>query len=385
MANGGPTDELLHRLLAAVATEATGDRIDRLINDARAEAEAEVKALLKASYKASLLRAAAQSLENHRDAAAAIQTPDRWDEADLPGKHSASHPPNDPRAADVVAHEDGEDAPEASGTAGCYVYAITPLAAHEWIDRERGVDPRCRLEVVAHEDVQAIVSAVSLEEFSPAALGERVGDPAWVEEKVRAHDHVIRRAMGAADTVIPCRFCTVVRSVADVRRLLVERHDDVGATLADLRGKQEWGVKVYVNLAELSHQHDAATDDDDAGAAPGTDYLRRRQRATTTRDDAERRAAAYADECHVALAAAATDAVRMARRPRTGGKGGSGTGVDPVLNGAYLVAERDVSRFHETLNALAERFRPLGVTFEMTGPWPPYNFVRLDLSLQAAA
>ena len=64
MPNGGPTDELLRRLLSAVAADGSGERIDQLIADARAEAAAEVKALVKASYKAALLRAATEQLEH---------------------------------------------------------------------------------------------------------------------------------------------------------------------------------------------------------------------------------------------------------------------------------------------------------------------------------
>ena len=60
-----------------------------------------------------------------------------------------------------------------------------------------------------------------------------------------------------------------------------------------------------------------------------------------------------------------------------------------VLNGAYLVADADADRFHATAAELAARHQAGGAEVELevevTGPWPPYNFVRLDLSLQAVA
>ena len=397
MANGGPTDELLRRLLAAVASDASGDDITHLLADARAEAEAEVKALIKASYKASLLRAATEQLERSRrgdepPAAPSVrEVPlDAMDRAEVEdvapsSPVSSARFEEETRAEGHAPDADHDvDSTSPSPTAGCYVYAVTSAATHDWAAVERGIDPHCPLDVVAHEDVRAIVSDVSLAEFGQDAISERVSDARWVEDKVRAHDGVVRRAMSAADAVIPCRFCTVVRDRADVQRLLAERHGDIAASLADLRGKQEWGVKGYVNLSALSRQIDEeASATENSGGSSGADYLRRRQRADTTRVDAERRARAYADECHIALAAAASDAARIARRVRAGN--GANAGVEPVLNGAYLVAERDATRFHEALNALAERFRPMGMTFEMTGPWPAYNFVRLDLSLQAVA
>ena len=46
-----------------------------------------------------------------------------------------------------------------------------------------------------------------------------------------------------------------------------------------------------------------------------------------------------------------------------------------LLNGAYLVASAKVERLRELVQQLTERHRDLGVRIELTGPWPPYNFV----------
>ena len=48
-----------------------------------------------------------------------------------------------------------------------------------------------------------------------------------------------------------------------------------------------------------------------------------------------------------------------------------------VFNAAYLVEDRE--RFEEELGALADEHRARGVDFELTGPWPPYNFVPSEL------
>ena len=63
MSETGPTDDLLRRLLAAVAAETSNPRVEQLIADARAEAEAEIAALVKSAYKALLLRRATEHLE----------------------------------------------------------------------------------------------------------------------------------------------------------------------------------------------------------------------------------------------------------------------------------------------------------------------------------
>ena len=54
-----------------------------------------------------------------------------------------------------------------------------------------------------------------------------------------------------------------------------------------------------------------------------------------------------------------------------------------LLNAAYLVESAKVPRLHELVDELQEQHRGLGARLELTGPWPPYNFVpRSDTALR---
>jgi hypothetical protein len=48
------------------------------------------------------------------------------------------------------------------------------------------------------------------------------------------------------------------------------------------------------------------------------------------------------------------------------------------LNASYLVATADDVQFRERLAELESAHRGDGVEYELTGPWPPYNFVEDD-------
>ena len=50
-----------------------------------------------------------------------------------------------------------------------------------------------------------------------------------------------------------------------------------------------------------------------------------------------------------------------------------------LLNGAYLVVREDTV-LKGAVQELAERYGDRGVTYELTGPWPPYNFVPPNLA-----
>lgn len=347
----GPTDELLYRLLAAVSSP---DQAAQLVAHARAEATAEVSTLLKSAFKASLLRQVVEQLEG----GAGEPQPQPQPEAHASARDSESNP------APVVN-------PAEPAGAGCYIYAITPATPGASPPAESAVDPAFPLELIESEESQAIVSQVSLAEFGQAALNDRVADRQWVEAKVRAHDDVVKRAMSFG-AVIPCRFCTIVRSRADVRALLAAHHQRIAWTLASLAGKSEWGVK----LAHSPHSTAEAPDENLSGRG----YLQQKQHAQDRRREREREARDRAMQLHELLAATASNAAQLPLRHHT-----SDGAAQPLLNGAYLVADTDTARFHATVTEWADRHAAEGWRVELTGPWPPYNFADLDLSLETAA
>jgi hypothetical protein len=46
-----------------------------------------------------------------------------------------------------------------------------------------------------------------------------------------------------------------------------------------------------------------------------------------------------------------------------------------LLNGAYLVESDRSGRFGQLVEELQGRYSGLGARLEISGPWPPYNFI----------
>jgi hypothetical protein len=148
-----------------------------------------------------------------------------------------------------------------------------------------------------------------------------------------SHDRVVA-ALAQNGAVLPVRFGTVVPAEDDVRKLLVERRDELRSRLEHVRGRVEMGVRAMWGAPE-------------PGPSPctGRDFMQ----AKLERHAAARRAA---DELHGPLAALAADSV-LTLCPRE----------DTAFSAAYLVERADAARFSE---------RAKGVS--VTGPWPPYSF-----------
>jgi gas vesicle protein GvpL/GvpF len=256
---------------------------------------------------------------------------------------------------------------EADGT---WVYAVVSpgdagsLAAIQ-LDRIRGVmgEP---VRTLAGGMVTAIVGTVDLNLFGEEPLRRKLADLAWLETAARAHHQVIAAAADAGPT-LPWRFATVYHGDKRVTELLEERGPQFAATLRQLAGSTEWGVKGYL----MDQPSPPVTPPPSAGS-PGTAYLMRRRTRLSARDDHQRQAQRDADEIYSALSRLSDTALLYAPQDQRL----SGRSEVMVLNAAYLVPHAHAESFAAAVSDLAGRCP--AVQLEVTGPWPPYSFIEPD-------
>ncbi|HZT92506.1 MAG TPA: GvpL/GvpF family gas vesicle protein [Gaiellaceae bacterium] len=230
---------------------------------------------------------------------------------------------------------------------GWYVYGVVESAAP------------VEVEAVVEGPLAALVDRVPLSEFGEGVLEQRLNDRAWLEVHAQAHQDVLQAAASAA-AVVPFRFGTIYRDAADVRAMLRDRRDELVAALERVRGRVELGVKAWASAPEPARE---------ARPASGRAYLEQRLGAQERDRRSMQLLADAARDAHERLRARAEGAVANRPQPR------ELTGRDEtmILNGAYLVADEVPLR--EEVARLGDEYRGLGVEFEVTGPWPPYNFV----------
>ncbi|MET9415601.1 GvpL/GvpF family gas vesicle protein [Streptomyces klenkii] len=241
---------------------------------------------------------------------------------------------------------------------------------------------------VRHLGLTTLVGPVPAAGFDEAALRASLEDIAWLEKAARAHQRVIDAVTAGGACVLPLRLATVYRDETGVRRMLADRHAQLGAALDRLDGCVEWGVKVHATGSAA--QAPAAT-----GARPrsgvgppapraamsGRDYLRSRAAARHADEEEARREDEAARGIHAALTALAeqTRIYPLRQGPLAGPSGRN------VLNAAYLVRRESGDRFTSAAAGLADLAPEDGVRLELTGPWAPYSFAGLATSRSATA
>jgi hypothetical protein len=222
----------------------------------------------------------------------------------------------------------------------------------------------------------ALVSSVPRAEFSSEPLKRNLNDLAWLERVARAHEAVLDETLRVS-TIVPLRMCTLYESDESVRQMLEREHHAFVDALTALDGRWEWAVKVLVDPDRLfevvQSRSDPASERERqlAGQGEGGAYMLRKRRERELREAAHALATDIAAQVHARLQDWAIDATTRPPQNRQL----SGHRGEMVLNAAYLVERDRVEELTQLVAELEEHHREVGISIELTGPWPPYNFV----------
>lgn len=349
-----------------------------------------------------LARAEAEAVTLLRDALVDAATADA--RAHAPRKKAASpladepveaEPERAPDAAEAVTGE-ARRAPVAgeagrapvAGEAGTdeLVWAYCVLRATDEFPADLpGVDPAGDVRPVRSDDLIALVSSVPCDEFGSEPLHRNLNDIGWLERVARAHESVLDAVLQMS-TIVPLRLCTLYETADGVGQMLEREHDAFSEALEQLEGRAEWAVKVLIDEERLMHAAQSSGEENGAvqreleGQSEGGAYMLRRRLERQHRATADALASEVAHEVHTGLQTWAIDAVTRPPQNREL-SGHQGT---MVLNAAYLGPHERVGKLRELVAELEARYAEFGVRIELTGPWPPYNFVSADTSAAAA-
>jgi hypothetical protein len=335
--------ELLERLQQALASADV--QVDDLVETAWAEARTEVQATLRRLFTHDLLGRVLASLEG-----TAPTSPPR------PGPGPAPAPAQDPLT------------PAASERVATYLFGVVAAGSRLPERDGRPVPGGGPLRSVEVGRVEAVVCDVDPITFD--GLAEAGPDGLEVlAATAYAHDGLLAE-LAASTTVLPLRLGTVLADDEAVRTLLADSEPTLVAELERLAGRAEWAVTV--RLLEAPEEVPPTSD---VGTPSGQDYLRQRQRERQARDERWRLRQELAESVHRQLAAAASDATTVGSRPIE-------DATPPLLHGVYLLDADQVPGFEAAVDGL--RAAHPAAVLEVSGPWPPYHFSRVELGAGGA-
>ncbi len=211
-----------------------------------------------------------------------------------------------------------------------------------------------------------VVADAPLERYGEAAIQRGLSDLEWVGPRALEHEALVEHLL-ARGTVVPMKLFSLFlgdeRALADARG----RAARLDALLDAFEGRREYGLRVLVDPDAASAAARARAEREQAGASSaGHAFLLRKK----SLHDAERHLGAElrarARALYEELAPLSADA--RARAPsRAEGR--------LVLDASFLVQDDAAQAFQAAVAAGAQALAPRGLTLQLSGPWPAYNFV----------
>ncbi len=252
---------------------------------------------------------------------------------------------------------------------GTYVYCL--IAADREPARRRrgarlpGVGPVRLLEV--ERRLWLAVADAPLSRYNERAINAKLSDLDWVSRAAIAHEAVVESFMDER-AIVPMKLFTIFTS--DDRALDQVRGDKrhVDAVVKRVANHVEWGIRVTHIRTPAAPAKRRATAP--LKTASGANYLAGKKALR----DAAAELAGRAQETVAALYERLAARSRLARRrapsdlPAEGGP--------PLLDAAFLVPRTRGEGFSALVTREARRLAPRGYHVALTGPWPPYTFVK---------
>lgn len=234
----------------------------------------------------------------------------------------------------------------------------------------RGVDERYPVAALEEAGVVAVIGEVDPGEF----CDQNLQTLPWVGPRACRHEAVVERIMGASP-ILPVKFGTIFRSRTSLKEFLGRHRQGIVRVLDELRDKAEWSVKGYL-VEEEARRIVAAADPAIQSrlaalpSSPGARYLQQKQLDAVIEAALRAWVERVTHDLHEVLALHAVASTEL----RCHASAMTGRPERMVFNRSFLVTPESLPDFRAVLSDPLHAHQGTGLTLELRGPWPPYNF-----------
>ena len=237
---------------------------------------------------------------------------------------------------------------------------------------------------VFHIGLYAVVSKVSPDEFGEENLRKNFANLDWVKTKVSIHEKIIEGVMKDIG-VVPFKFATLFNTEDTLKEMLEKQARILKENLDNLRGKEEWGVKIYCDIGKLKEnlsQKDkelVKLDKQIKSSSIGKAFILWKRKGEMVKTLINKKLNEYGKDSYERLKqhSIKSKVNKLLPREVTDRKD------DMILNSAFLIEKNKVPDFTNTVEDIKVRYTAQGLYFDNTGPWPPYNFCSVGEKAQS--
>ncbi len=256
---------------------------------------------------------------------------------------------------------------------GIYLFCIARSDLLPEIDG-KGVDGRNLLFLHRLSDITAVVSIISLEDFCGESAESRMQDFSWVGPRAYRHEVVIEQVMRHSP-VLPVRFGTIFSSLENLEKRLKKHRVPISRFLDQMSNQEEWSVKGFLDRAKAKEKllsiHLCQQEDRLASLSAGMRYFEEKRIGARVEKELCSWLRKVCRKIGGNLNRYASEFCERKLLPRNAT---GSDGRDMILNWAFLVPRSAVDDFCKLIDRANKDQAYLGLSFELSGPWPPYSF-----------
>ncbi len=230
-----------------------------------------------------------------------------------------------------------------------------------------GVDDEHMLSKYRCLGLQAIISSVSINDFTGEVGEINLQNVAWLTPRVCRHALVIDKLMDQGP-VYPLSFGTLFSNVSALAWEMKHNANAILAVIQHVTGCQEWSLEASLDRKQAV---DVLLTE---GLQSGRFVLpegagRRHLEEQKLRRNLDSELNGWLLQCLTSLQKELSPLIHDNRSRRITD--------DKVLHSAYLVPVEKVPEFQQQLTCITSQYEVYGFSFRVTGPWAPYSFSHL--------
>jgi Gas vesicle synthesis protein GvpL/GvpF len=261
-------------------------------------------------------------------------------------------------------------------TSGTYVYCVIGAERRPRIRRRfprpAGMGPVRLLPVDRH--LWLVVADAPLDQYGERRINKKLSDLEWVSRAAVAHEAVVE-AFLRYQALLPMKLFTIFNSDARAVEQVLRNRRRVDALLRRVAGHLEWGVRITLKAPTSSERMRTAGNRSGAttraGArGAGARYLSLKKVQREAETERARQGSRTMTDVYDRLSAQSALAKRRSSSelPLPSGP--------LLLDAAFLVPRSRMRLFRSSVKREGTRLGRLGYQLALTGPWPPYTFVK---------
>ncbi len=262
---------------------------------------------------------------------------------------------------------------------GFYVYCIRYGADKKNI-KTKGIEFGGKISAIPFKDIEAIVSDINLSQFNEKKIEDKLqGDPKWTEKNIRRHHDVIAKVYEMS-TVIPMKFGMIFKTKRSLEVMLKKYYRKFKRLFIGLAGKQEWGVKIYleyekfVEFLKKENEEVKKLEEKKSAMSEGAQWYtdKKIDKLVTEKSEEEIEKQLQCIAKRLEDCCEQTALCNLLPKEVT-----TEINKDNIFNTACLIDNSKLDYFKKMLQETQKECDQIGATLVATGPWPPYNFVNI--------